>query len=259
MDYSAIRLHDLYVFVLLFARVSGLMVAAPILGNRSIPRPVKAGLALIFSLAVLPMTAPKVGAIPDHLYLLAGQVLGDVIFGLSLGYLARLLFSAIEMAGYFVDTQMGFGMVNLYDPFAEQQTSVLSVFQYQLALTVYLLSNGHLLLLGALAESFNVLLPGGVSLNAGFGMTAVPMLQLMFALGFRLALPAAGVLFVVDFAFGLIARLVPQVNVFIVGVPAKIIIGLATVTILLPSLSLIVGQIIMGTTEALNALILSAK
>jgi flagellar biosynthesis protein FliR len=259
VDMTAIRLHDMYVFLLLFARVSGLMVAAPLLGNRSVPNPTKAGLATILSLALLPMTAPKVGAIPDHLYQLVGQVAGDVLFGLALGYLSRLLFAAIEMAGYFVDTQMGFGMVNLYDPFAEQQTSVLSVFQYQCALVVYLLSNGHLLMLGALAQSFDLLLPGGVSPSGGFGMTAVPMLQMMFALGFRLALPAAGVLFVVDFAFGLIARMVPQVNVFIVGVPAKIILGLATVTILLPSLSLIVGQIIMGTSDALNALISGAK
>lgn len=259
MDMTAIRLHDVYVFLLVFSRVSSVMVSAPLLGNRSLPHQVKAGLALILSLALLPLIAPKIGAIPEHLYQLAGQVIGEVLFGLSLGYLSRLLFAAIEMAGYFVDTQMGFGMVNLYDPFAEQQTSVLSVFQYQCALVVYLLSNGHLLMLGALAQSFDVLHPGSVNPHGAFGMTAVPMLQMMFALGFRLALPAAGVLFLIDFAFGLIARMVPQVNVFIVGVPAKIIVGLATVTILLPSLSLIVGQIVMGTSDALNALILGAK
>jgi flagellar biosynthetic protein FliR len=81
----------------------------------------------------------------------------------------------------------------------------------------------------------------------------------MFGLGFRLALPAAGVLFIVDIAFGLIARFVPQVNVFIVGIPAKIIIGLATVVLLLPALAIVVGQIVAGTQVGMDALIAGAK
>jgi flagellar biosynthesis protein FliR len=259
MDYTAVSVKEFHTFLLVFARVSGLLVAAPLLGNRAIPRMAKAGFAFVFALALTPLALPHAGPLPEHLLVLAGQVLSDALFGIALGYIARLLFSAVEMAGYLVDTQMGFGFINLLDPFSEQQSSVLSTFQFQLATTLYLLMNGHLILLGSLAQSFDVLAPGGVSPHAGFGLTILPLLKTMFMLGFRLALPAMGVLFVLDAAFGLIARMVPQVNVFIVGIPAKIIIGLATVILLLPTLAIIVGQIVAGTHTGLSALIAGAK
>ena len=259
MTIPAIGVHEFYTFLLLMARVGGMMSAAPLLGNHSIPKTVKAGFTLVFALALVPLIAPKAGPIPPNLPLLIFCILKDGLFGLALGYTARILFAAVEMAGYFIDTQMGFGFVNLVDPFAEQQSSVLSVMQYQLAITVYLLMNGHLLLLHGLVDSFGPVPPGMVEPHGAFGMSVVALIKTMFTLGFRLALPAAGVLLVVDMAFGLVARMVPQVNIFIVGMPAKIIIGLATVALLLPLLSLIVGQIITGTSMGLHSLMTGAK
>jgi flagellar biosynthetic protein FliR len=206
-----------------------------------------------------PLTATKVGHVPHHLLLLATAVLTDGLFGISIGFAARLLFASVEMAGYFVDTQMGFGFINLVNPFSEQQSSVLSVFQYQLAITVYLLANGHLALLGSVAESFVALPPGGVDPHAAFGLTMTSLLKTMFVLGFRLALPAAGVLLVVDLAFALVARAVPQMNVFVVGMPAKIIIGLTTVALLMPIMAIIVGQIITNSGISVQTLINGAR
>lgn len=259
MNYTDVSVHTFYVFLLVFARVGGLFVAAPIFGNRAIPRMVKAGFALVFSLALTPLTAPKVGAIPPHLFVFAFSILKDGLLGLALGYSARLLFAAVEMAGYFVDSQMGFGFINLINPFSEQQASLLSTFQYQLAITVYLLANGHLALLGSLADSFRILPPGAASPGGQFALTTVSVLQTMFALGFRLALPAAGVLLVVDVAFGLVARTVPQMNVFVVGMPAKIIVGLLTVALIMPIMAIIVGQIMTGTTAGFNTLLSGAR
>jgi flagellar biosynthetic protein FliR len=135
---TPIGVKEFYTFLLVFARVGGLMVAAPLLGNKAIPGMAKAGFAAVFALAVTPLALPHAGPIPEHLFILAGQVMTDVLFGLAIGYLARVLFAAVEMAGWFVDTQMGFGIINLLDPFSEQQSSVLSMFQYQLAVTLYL-------------------------------------------------------------------------------------------------------------------------
>ncbi len=259
MNYTEIGVHNFYTFLLVFARVGGLIAAAPLLGNHAIPRTVRAGFAVVLSLALTPLTATRVGPVPDHLLLLAAAVLKDGLFGLSIGFAARLLFASVEMAGYFVDTQMGFGFINLINPFSEQQSSVLSVFQYQLAITVYLLANGHLALLGAVAESLQALPPGAVHFHGAFGLTATGLLKTMFLLGFRLALPAAGVLLVVDLAFALVARAVPQMNVFVVGMPAKIIIGLMTVALLMPVMAILVGQIVAGTGIGIHALIAGAK
>jgi len=259
MNYTSVSVHTFYTFLLVFARVGGLMVAAPLFGNRALPRTVKAGFALVFSLALTPLTAPKVGEIPTHLLVMAFSILKDGLLGLALGYSARLLFSAVEMAGYFVDSQMGFGFVNLINPFSEQQASILSAFQYQLAITVYLLANGHLALLGSLADSFRALPPGTAAPGGAFALTVVSTLQTMFSLGFRLALPAAGVLLVVDVAFALVARAVPQMNVFVVGMPAKVIIGLMTVALIMPLMAIIVGQIMTGTTAGFHTLLAGAK
>jgi flagellar biosynthetic protein FliR len=259
MDYTAVGIHDFYVFLLIFARVGGLVVTAPLLSTPTIPSTLKAGLTLIFSLALVPLTAPLTGSVPEHLFLLAADVIKNVVFGLALGYLASLFFAAVEMAGYFVDTQMGFGLINLLNPFSERQDSVLSMFQYQLATTLYLLANGHLILLGTLAESFRLLPPSAVTLHAEFGTAILPFIQTMFVLAFRLALPAAGVLLILDIAYGLVARMVPQVNVFIVGIPGKIILGLATVILVLPIMAIIIGEINTGTLQGLRALVSAAK
>jgi len=259
MNIPAVSVHAFYTFLLVMARVGGMMLAAPLLGNRSVPQTVKLGLTFVFTLALVPLVEPKAGPVPTHLLLLAFCVLKDGLFGLALGFVARILFTAVEMAGYFVDTQMGFGFANLVDPFSEQQSSVLSVFQFQLATTIFLLMNGHLMLLGGVVDSYGTVPAGMVSPQGLFGMSIVPLVKTMFVLGFRLALPAAGVLVVVDMAFGLVARMVPQMNVFMVGMPAKIIIGLATVALLLPILSLIVGQVLTGTEVGMHTLLSGVK
>jgi flagellar biosynthetic protein FliR len=259
MNYTEISIHTFYTFLLVFARVGGVITAAPLLGNRAIPRIVRAGFALVFSLALTPLTATKVGPVPQHVLLLAAAVLKDGIFGVSIGFAARLLFASVEMAGYFIDTQMGFGFINLVNPFSEQQASLLSVFQYQLAITVYLLANGHLALLGSVADSFQALPPGAVNFHGAFGLTMASLLKTMFLLGFRLALPAAGVLVAVDLAFAMVARAVPQMNVFIVGMPAKILIGLTTVALLMPVMAIIVGQIVTDGAASVQALLAGAR
>jgi flagellar biosynthetic protein FliR len=259
MNYTAVGIHDFYAFLLVFARVAGLISVAPLLGNKTLPRQVKIGLCLVLALALTPLAAQQTGPLPDHLLLLAGGVIKDAAFGMALGYLAKVLFSCVEMAGYFIDTQMGFGFINLVDPFSEQQESLMSLFHSQLAMTVYLLANGHLLLLGSIMQSFSVVPPGALVPHAGFFLSVLPMLQRMFILGIKMAMPAIGVLLIVDVAFGLVSRMAPQMNVFIVGTPAKIIMGMMTVILLLPVVALVVGQLIAGTQVGFETLLAGAK
>lgn len=259
MDSIAVGVREFHTFLLTLTRVSGVVAVAPLLGNRAVPAAAKAGFALLFALALTPLALPHAAPLPGHPWQLVGQMATDLIFGLALGYLARLLFAAVEMAGYLIDTQMGFGFINLLDPFSEQQSSVLGAFQLQLALTLYLLMNGHLLLIGAVAESFTAVPPGSFALRPAFGTAILPLLTTTFGLAMRLALPACGVLFIMDVAFGLIARLVPQINVFIVGIPAKILVGLMTVTWLLPVTAIVVGQLVAGAQGGLSTLIESGR
>jgi flagellar biosynthetic protein FliR len=258
MDYTAAGAHDLYTFLLVFARISAAVVTAPPLSTRAAPSTVKAGFALLFSLALVPGAVPLVGAVPVSLIGLALVVGKNVLIGLAIGFIAQILFACVQIGGQVADTQMGFGFMNLVNPFSQQQSSVMSTFLQQMALTLYLLANGHLVLLGAMRESFQSLALG----IGGHGVVAQSVgavVQSTCVLGLRIALPTIGILLTTDIALGLVARTVPQINVFIVGAPAKILVGMATMILILPVMALIVGQIVAGTSFGLHALVAGAK
>lgn len=244
-----IGVHEFWSFLLLFARVTALCVTAPVFGHRTIPRPAKVALAGLFSLALLPLIAPKVSAAPTDMLSLIGGILAETVVGLCLGFLVTLLMSAFQMAGYYVDTQMGFGIINILNPFSEQQTSAMGQFLYQTALTLFLVSGGHLLLLGTLASSYTAIAPGGAHFSGDLASAFTGIVGQLFVLAFRIAAPAAAVLMVVDVAFAIVARAVPQMNIFMVGMPIKVIVGLLTLALLLPVLAMVVGQMpgLMGT------------
>ncbi len=259
LNYTTIGVHAFYTFLLVFSRTSGLIAVAPILGSRSLPRTLKAGLALVLSLAMMPLQEAHTANPPTHLLVLVTQVAGEAMLGIVIGYIARLYFSAVEIGGTMVDTQMGFGFLQLANPFAEQPNSILSVFQYQLATTLYLVMNGHLLLISAVADSFTLVPPGTFAPTAAFGSGFAPILQGVMLLCLRVALPAIGVLLLMEIAFGIMARLVPTLNVFLVGAPAKIIVGLTTVSLLLPAFGFMVGQVMTQSMQAIHQLLAAGK
>lgn len=255
MNLTTIGVHTFYAFLLIFARASGMIAVSPLLGNRSIPNTLKAGLALMLSLASTPLVEPLAKAVPADILTLILQVGGEAVLGIVIGYVARAFFSAVEIAGFLVDTQMGFGFLQLANPFAEHPASVLGTFQYQLSIVLYLLMNGHLLLMGSLVDSFRVVAPGGFLPQGGFGMVFLPLLQALLLLCLRIALPALGVLLILEIAFGLMARMVPTLNVFFIGSPAKVIIGLTTIGILLPAFAIIVGQVMLEGSNGIARLL----
>ncbi len=242
-----------YAFLLVGARTGGLLTASPVVGNQTVPKQVLAGFALMLSLAITPIAARTVVHLPSSLLELGFNVLVNGVVGIIIGFATRLLLTAVNMAGYFIDTQIGFGFANLINPFANEQSSILSTFQYQLALTLFMLMNGPLYMIATLVRSFkDIPLNGNMHLVLN-GMAAVPMMSIMMVMCIRLALPVFAVLSMCDLAFGLIARMAPQLNVYIVGMPAKVIIGLTTMALMLPVLALVVGQIITGTNNGLSA------
>lgn len=252
-------IHSFYCFLLLLARTASLLVAAPIPGNRPLPLLGTMGFSLLLSMALLPQIAPHVGPLPPSLPYLAFLVAQNLVLGMMMGYLARAVFTAMEVAGSFSDTQMGLGFVNLIDPFAQIQASPLGSFYNQLALVLYLLANGHLLLLAALRTSFRLLPPDTAFLHVVAGLAILPVLKAIFLIGLRLALPVVGVLFLADAALGFMARMAPQVNVFFVGLPAKLLLGIMTAAIALPAIAFGMGQLFTAIDHGLSGLLLQTR
>lgn len=242
-DLAAFSTASLWAFLQIFARVTALFVSAPVFGSPQIPPQVKVGLSAILSLVLLPIVRGNLmpGA-PPALGPMVGALVGEVLVGLLMGLIVSLLFFAVRLGGDLIDYQMGFTQAATFNPQFNEMVSPIASFQYQYALVVYLLANGHWLLLAALERSFHSLPVAQLSLN-GHSVSAFTDLTFqMMVNGLLIAAPGAAVLLITDVAFAFLNRAVPQMQVFYVGMPVKVIVGLVVVLAALPVLTAVVGN-----------------
>ncbi len=221
-------------FLLVLARVSGLFLSAPIFSSRQMPGQVKIVLVLLLSATMayfLPVTAGIELASP--FYLLAAVIL-EILVGYTIGFIAYMLFAAIQLAGQLMDMQMGFAIVNVVDPQSGTQIPLMGNLTQTVALLAYLAVNGHHYLLQAVAQSYQIIPVMGVRLGSSFYQGLFALGTEMFVIALKVAAPLVIAILITDIAMGFIARTVPQMNVFIVGLPLKIMMGLGCLLFLFP-------------------------
>ncbi len=231
MDFAAWSVSQFTLYALMLVRVATLFSVAPILGNAAIPVQVKAAASMVVTLLLFLAFRGGHGTypVPGNILSLASAVGGEAFAGLIIGYSAYLLFSGLEMAGEIVDIQIGFGLVNVIDPAGGQEVSILGQFYYIVAMLFFLAIDGHHALLKALGDSFSILPPGSVLWfrEAGHaGPLLADFFTRLFGIALQVAAPGIAVLFLTNLAMGLLARTMPQLNVFIVGMPLNIVVGL---------------------------------
>lgn len=234
MDFFALMQSQLGFFLLIFVRISGIFIMAPIFGSRNITGRIKACLALLITYIIFPLVFNDTAVIPDHFLPYLFLVAGELLVGLILGFVSSLIFSAIQMAGQLLDMQIGFGIINMIDPLSGQQAPLIGNFKYILALFTFLATNGHHVLLSALFASFKLIPVSGVVVNGAIAEFIVDMIGSMFVLALKISLPIIVSLLLTDMALGILARTMPQMNIFVVGVPGKIIIGIFVLSMALP-------------------------
>lgn len=221
-------------FLLVLARVSGLFLSAPIFSSRQMPGQVKIVLVLALSGMMayfLPVTQGV--EIENPLYMLAAVVL-EVLVGYTIGFVASMLFAAIQLAGQLMDMQMGFAIVNVIDPQSGMQIPLMGNLTQTIALLFYLAVNGHHYLLQAVAQSYQVIPVLGLKLGGVFCQSIFSVGAEMFVIALKVSAPLVVAILISDVAMGFIARTVPQMNVFIVGLPLKILMGLSCLLLMLP-------------------------
>ncbi|SHG57813.1 flagellar biosynthetic protein FliR [Thermosyntropha lipolytica DSM 11003] len=221
-------------FLLVLARLSGLFLIAPIFSSRQIPVRVKIFVLLILAATMAYFVPVKYALIiPNAAYWIAALVM-ELAIGFTMGFVAYVFLAAIQLAGQIMDMQMGFGIVNVVDPQTGTQIPLMGNLTQALALLIYLGIDGHHYLLQALAQSYQLIPVLGFRFNAGLWELLLEISVYMFVIGVKIALPFLAALLTADVAMGFVARTVPQMNVFIVGLPLKILLGLFTLLILLP-------------------------
>lgn len=221
-------------FLLILLRVSVMTLLTPIFDSRNIPAAVKAGFCLSFGIFCYRMLQPApLPPISDPVTLASG-VAQEVMIGAMMGLVVRLMFAAVQLAGELVGFQMGLTIANVVDPVSSNQVSIISQMLYFFAILIFFVINGHHAVLHAAMESFSLIPPFGMRLSEALGLFTMGRITAMFRISLVFGAPMIVSLVLATIVIGLIARTVPQMNVFMVALPAKIWIGLFFLGISLP-------------------------
>lgn len=239
-------------FMLVVARLSGLFLIAPVFSSPMIPPRIKLMALLVLAATLTPIVATANPTVPTGILDLVLAVGTEAIVGLALGFSVSIVFSAIQVGASMIDSSIGFSMANIIDPLNNAQAAVLGSFYSLVATLCFLAVNGHHWMLAGFKRSFDTVPLG-----------AAPDIQKMmdhlfttfgqiFSMAFQIAAPVLVALLLVDVVLGIVARVVPQMNVFFVGIPLKIGVGLAAVIISLPTFASFlehrVDDIVKGTS-----------
>jgi len=237
------------VYLLIVARVGGIFAVGPVLSNKAIPRQVKVFLTLMLSIVMFTGLQLKTPVIPTKLGAFTLYLASEMIIGLIIGFVAQFTFAAIQFAGQTIDMQIGFGVVNVIDPVYGTQAPLVGSFQNLIALLLFLATNSHHFMIAALYQSYEKIPVFGLTGGKAASQMMIDMFGAMLVTGLKLAIPVVGALFVAEVALGLVARTMPQMQVFFVGIPAKIFLGIVLLLIIMPVYTVTVQYLFEGNYQ----------
>ena len=222
---------QLETFLLIFIRMSGLFILSPIFGRRNLPAIFKIGFSFFLSIIFVNTTEIPVINMTENIALYVLYIVKELVVGLVIGYATYVIMSAIYLAGQMIDMQVGFGSVNVLDATSNIQVPLTSNFYYMYIILIFLTLNGHFFIIKALFKSFELIPIDMLGFNMNFTSEIIDIMQVMFEIALRIAAPIIATIFVADVVLGVLSRTIPQMNVFQLGMPLKVIIGLAVIMI----------------------------
>lgn len=240
---------DFQSFILIFTRVASMLFGIPILGARNVPVGFKIGLAFFTSMILMNIVRVDTAGLSTDLLSLGVAIGGECLIGLTIALMAKLIFTAVEMAGELMGFQMGFAIVNVIDPQTSSQVPIIGQFQTILATLIFLSINAHHQFLMALAGSFELVPPLHVTLSGDLMIKVVRLAGDMFILAFKIGAPVIVALFITNMAMGIIAKTIPQINILIVGFPLTIAGGLLVMSLSLPLFVYMMQRVFEGMSR----------
>jgi flagellar biosynthetic protein FliR len=248
---------QLQLLFLIFLRIGAIILTAPVFDSPTIPVLFKAGLAFAASLLLLSIVDLDPLSVQPGLLAFTVGAIGEVIMGLMIGLMVRMVFAGVVLAGQLVGYQMGLAMANIMDPTTSEQVPLLGQFNNLMAMLLFLAVDAHHLFVKALVASFQIVPPYGFHFGSGVMDQMVNFGGEMFVTAIKLGAPLIAVLLLMSVAFGLAARAVPQMNIFFVAGPLKILVGLLFLTFSLPYMTVFLNTLMSGLGKRL-LLILNA-
>jgi flagellar biosynthetic protein FliR len=222
--------------LLIFCRITAFFIVAPVFSAKNVPNQFKIGLSFFITLIVFSTIDPSAMTI-NGVYVVA--IMKEIVIGLLIGFVAYLFFTVVQISGSFIDMQMGFSMANIIDPMTGTQSPILGNLKFMLAVLLFITMGGDHYFIHAIIDSYRWVPLSNEAFAHIYNGQVSEFLLLSFAkvfgLAFQMAAPMIAALFLIDVGLGILARTAPQFNIFVIGMPLKVLVGFILLTLLFPS------------------------
>jgi flagellar biosynthesis protein FliR/FlhB len=238
--------------ILITIRMFCFFVVVPVFFPNGTPNTVKIGLTLVMAYVLVPgIDYSGIHTINNNIPFVI-NCMNEAVAGLTLGFITNLCFMAVRVAGNLMDFQIGFSMMTMFDPSSGSNTTLMEHLLYWFSIVVFFIVDGHHMLIKALMESFSVIKLGNFFLSQGSINVIIRVFIEYFGIALKIAIPIVLIIFITDLTLGLIARTVPQLNIMILGLPIKILLGLATFCFALPIFLKVIENSFYGIPDAIR-------
>ncbi|MCR1921290.1 flagellar biosynthetic protein FliR [Flavonifractor plautii] len=245
---------QLYLFELIFMRMSGFLLFNPLLGRSNLPAMVKTGMALVLSILVFGTAGTGVPQ-PDTLVELAFRLLLELGIGLVLGFVMRVVFSVVQIGGEVIDTQMGMTMAQIYDASSQANLSVTASLLNILLILDFFAENGHYTLMRLLTTSGELVPYGATALGDGVYAYVIELFLACMLLAVKLAMPILAAELLGEVGMGVLMKAIPQINAFVINIELKVIIGLLLFFLLLTPINEFLLELESGMLSELGRIL----
>lgn len=250
----SLTVEKLEFFFVILVRISAFILAAPFFNQRSVPRRVKVGLSFFLSVIVFNMT-DYVPLGDNYSIGYAVILIRETLIGISLGFTVNLCLYILDLAGRLIDTEIGFSMVNVLNPVSNIQTSATGSLYTYLVMLIMLVSRMHYFLISAIVDTFEILPIGKTELPANLYVVVLKFVKDYFIIGFRIILPVFASILIVNVVLGVLAKVAPQMNMFVIGMQLKLLVGLVILAFVVGMLPSITDFIFVEMKSVLNDMI----
>ena len=238
-----ISVPQLQTFLFVFVRVAAIMMSIPLFDSQTLPTLFKAGFALCLSMVIYPLASPADISVMANELTLGIGIFSEVMLGVAAGLIVRTIFAGVQLAGQLAGYQMGMAIANVLDPATSDQMPLLSQVYNIFAMLIFVSINAHYWFFNALVESFRLVPPFGFQFDGTFLEYLIQISGQIFVIGIKIGAPIITVLLLTSVSFGLVARTVPQMNVFIVAIPLKIAVGMLFIAFSMPFFAAYLNQL----------------
>ena len=220
--------NEFFCFIILVFRSGGILKGMPFFGGEIVPTQVKICLSIVLAIILMPVVTIRISPrIPNH-FSLIWLAMSEILIGLIIGFAANLIFEGIQLSGQLVGFQIGLAVANVMDPLTQNQISIFAHMEFMVALLIFLALNAHHIFLEAIVKSFEIVPPMCFHPGGALMAKIINLSGGVFIIALQIGAPVIAALLFTNACFGIMARLVPQMNVFIVGFPLNIGLGIIT-------------------------------